>query len=114
INDEHGHDVGDDILVAVTSLVLDRIRVTDKLYRIGGEEFVIVVDGDLDGVAARLAEELRALIEQANMPARCRVTASIGLAQLKESESQREWLRRADEALYVAKNSGRNRVSVAA
>lgn len=114
INDEHGHDVGDDILVAVTSLIRERIRVTDKLYRIGGEEFVIVMDGDLDDTAARLAEELRTRIEQARMPSRCRVTASIGLAQLKKSESQREWLRRADEALYVAKNSGRNRVSIAA
>lgn len=117
INDEHGHDVGDDILVAVTTLVSQRIRVTDKLYRIGGEEFVIVVEGeagDAGDLAARLAEELRARIEDSPMPAKCRVTASIGLARLKDSESQREWLRRADEALYVAKNTGRNRVSVAA
>ena len=93
---------------------MPRIRVTDKLYRIGGEEFVIVVDGGIDPVARELAEQLRALIEDSDMPSECRVTASIGLAELTTGESQREWLRRADEALYVAKNSGRNRVSEAA
>jgi diguanylate cyclase (GGDEF)-like protein len=113
INDKHGHDVGDEVLIAVTGLVAQRIRATDKLFRIGGEEFVILVDGDIDTVAAPLAEDLRNLIEASDMPASCAVTMSVGVAQLAAGEAERAWLRRADEALYTAKNSGRNRVSIA-
>lgn len=114
INDEHGHDVGDDVLVRVTELVSQRIRMTDKLFRIGGEEFVILVEGDVGTVAAPLAEELRVLIENSSMPANCAVTMSIGVAQFVAGEAQRNWLRRTDEALYAAKNNGRNQVSIAA
>lgn len=114
INDDHGHDVGDEILVAVTQLVMQRIRVTDKLYRIGGEEFVIIVDGNINAVAGRLAEELREQIETTAMPDSCAVTVSIGVAQISPEEARRDWLKRADEALYAAKNAGRNQVSVAA
>lgn len=114
INDQHGHDVGDEVLITVTGLVAQRIRATDKLFRIGGEEFVILVDGDIDSVAAPLAEDLRGLIESSDMPANCAITMSIGVAQLAAGEAERAWLRRADEALYKAKNSGRNRVSIAA
>ncbi|MFK7885790.1 MAG: diguanylate cyclase [Gammaproteobacteria bacterium] len=114
INDSHGHDVGDEVLINITKLVAQRIRATDKLFRIGGEEFVILVDGDIPGVAAPLAEDLRKLVETSDMPASCRVTMSIGVAQLTAGETPRGWLRRADEALYVAKNGGRNQVSIAA
>ncbi|MFK8014701.1 MAG: diguanylate cyclase [Gammaproteobacteria bacterium] len=113
INDEHGHDIGDQILVRVTELIDKRIRVTDKLYRVGGEEFVILTEGDRVEVAARLAEELRALIESSEMALECRVTASLGVAELGEGESGKDWFRRADLALYEAKNGGRNRICIA-
>ena len=74
---------------------------------------MILVDGDIDTVAAPLAEDLRSLIEASDMPASCSVTMSVGVAQLAAGEAERAWLRRADEALYTAKNSGRNQVSIA-
>ena len=113
VNDQHGHDVGDQILIRVTELIDKRIRVTDKLYRVGGEEFVILTEGDRLDVAAKLAEELRELIETSEMNLDCRVTASLGVAELGDGESEKDWYRRADLALYEAKNGGRNRVSVA-
>lgn len=113
VNDEHGHEVGDQILIGVTELIDRRIRVTDKLYRIGGEEFVILTEGDRLEVAARLAEELRALIASSQLVVECRVTASLGVAELAPGESPKDWLRRADLALYEAKRLGRNRITVA-
>ncbi|MBT8144497.1 MAG: GGDEF domain-containing protein, partial [Gammaproteobacteria bacterium] len=92
VNDEHGHDVGDQILIGVTELIDRRIRVTDKLYRIGGEEFVILTEGDRLEVAARLAEELRALIASSELVVECRVTASLGVAELAPGESPKDWL----------------------
>lgn len=113
VNDEHGHDVGDKILIRVTELIDKRIRVTDKLYRVGGEEFVILTEGDRVDVAGRLAEELRAMIASSDMAMECQVTASLGVAELGEGESGKDWFRRADLALYEAKNSGRNRICIA-
>ena len=113
VNDEHGHDVGDKILIRMTELIDKRIRATDKLYRIGGEEFVILTEGDQVDVASRLAEELRSLIATSELAVECRVTASLGVAELGEGESEKDWFRRADLALYEAKNSGRNRICVA-
>jgi diguanylate cyclase (GGDEF)-like protein len=114
INDEHGHDVGDRILVAITRLIENRIRVTDRLYRVGGEEFVVLTEGDDLDKATALAEDLRVLVEGSRLDGRCDVTVSQGVAQLAVGETDKEWFRRADLALYEAKNSGRNRVAIAA
>ena len=114
INDEHGHDVGDRILVGITRLVDERIRVTDQLYRIGGEEFVVLAEGDDLGMAATLAEDLRRLVEVGDPGPGIDVTISLGVAELEPGETHRGWFRRADLALYEAKNGGRNRVARAA
>jgi diguanylate cyclase (GGDEF)-like protein len=113
INDAHGHEVGDQFLVHITSLIGKRIRATDKLYRVGGEEFVLLLQGDRLEAAAGLAEKLRRLIEDNQPAARGPLTASFGVAELRKGESERSWLRRADEALYEAKRLGRNRVATA-
>ncbi len=102
INDQYGHDVGDDILVAFTELLMHRIRGTDRLYRIGGEEFVILMEGETHQASVQLAEDLRTRVASTPMPKDCPVTVSIGVAQLAPNETQRQWLRRADEALYTA------------
>ena len=113
VNDAHGHAAGDQILRSVTDIVNLRIRVTDSLYRIGGEEFVIVIDGqDIDG-ASHLAEQLRTIVEANELVPDQSVTISLGVAQLREGESANDWLHRADEALYQAKREGRNVTSVA-
>lgn len=108
INDEFGHGAGDRILVQLTEIINLRIRVTDSLYRIGGEEFVIVVDGlDIDK-ASRLAEQLRTLVEANELAEGPGVTISLGVAELESGETADNWLQRADEALYKAKRGGRN------
>jgi len=113
VNDIHGHAVGDDILRRITQILNLRIRVTDSLYRIGGEEFVVVIDGQDIEKASRLAEQLRTLVEVNELVSDRAVTISLGVAELRTGESFDRWLHRADEALYQAKRAGRNTIRLA-
>ena len=114
VNDKHGHAVGDHILQSITQIINLRIRTTDGLYRIGGEEFVVVAD-DLDlQQATHLAEQLRLLVDANELVPDHSVTISLGVAQLKLGESPTDWLLRADSALYDAKRNGRNVTRAAA
>lgn len=110
INDDFGHLVGDQILIRVAEIIQGRIRVTDALYRFGGEEFIIVpLSLDLKS-ASRLAEQLRVLVENYDLVAERPVTISLGVAEYVQGESCESWLQRADNALYEAKKDGRNNV----
>jgi len=112
VNDDHGHNLGDQILIQISQIIEGRIRVTDSLYRYGGEEFVIV-PLELDVKAAeRLAEQLRILVENYALIPDNPVTISLGVAQYKHGEPYESWMKRADEALYRAKNGGRNQVCI--
>ncbi len=113
VNDRHGHAAGDEILRSITEIINLRIRVTDSLYRIGGEEFVVILDGQDLHRAAHLAEQLRTLVEANELVPDHSVTISVGVAELKKGESGFDWLHRADEALYRAKRSGRNAMNIA-
>jgi diguanylate cyclase (GGDEF)-like protein len=112
VNDAHGHAVGDRILKSVTDIINLRIRVTDSLYRIGGEEFVVVLEGADVQHAAHLAEQLRTLVDANELVSDPSVTISLGVAELRPGESPNDWLHRADEALYQAKDAGRNSTSI--
>ena len=112
-NDEFGHAAGDQILVRLTEIIDLRIRVTDSLYRIGGEEFVVVLEGQDKEKARRLAEQLRTLVEANELAPSGSVTISLGVAELAAGESPAQWLKRADVALYESKRSGRNQTSLA-
>lgn len=112
VNDIYGHAMGDQILRRVTEIINLRIRVTDSLYRIGGEEFVVVLDGANLNRATRLAEQLRTLVDANELVPDHAVTISLGVAEIKEGEMGHDWLHRADEALYQAKDAGRNSTSV--
>lgn len=114
VNDAHGHAIGDQILCRVAEIVNLRIRVTDGLYRIGGEEFVVVLEGRDIERAARLADQLRTLVEANELVSDRSVTISLGVAELRDDEAWGEWLARADEALYQAKEAGRNTTRCAA
>lgn len=114
VNDQHGHAKGDEILIRITELVGMRIRVTDRIYRIGGEEFVIVAEGLNLENAARLAEQLCTIVEAHDLAPLSTVTISLGVAQHRAGESAEDWMSRADNALYMAKHAGRNRISRAA
>lgn len=117
INDAHGHAVGDAALREIVRRLQDTIRTGDTLGRIGGEEFLVLLDeADLD--QARLAaERLRQAIGDAPLLLdghRHPTTISVGVAVLEETDrSFSDLLRRADRALYAAKNAGRDRVEVA-
>jgi len=108
VNDAHGHAVGDQILRRITEILNLRIRLTDSLFRIGGEEFVVVVDDQNVESASRLAEQLRTLVEVNELVPDRAVTISLGVAELRGGESYESWMRRADKALYEAKSAGRN------
>ena len=113
VNDCHGHPCGDSVLQSVASKIASNIRPTDCLARYGGEEFCCLLSQtDLDGAMA-LAERFRKLIEEQVTTCRendIKVTISLGVSELAAGNSAEALLKQADEALYQAKNSGRNRV----
>lgn len=111
INDVYGHIVGDQVLVKLTEVINSRIRISDNLFRFGGEEFVIIALGTSASSAETLAEDLRELIELATLLPNA-VTISIGVAEYEEGETGESWIQRCDKALYEAKSMGRNRVCV--
>ncbi len=113
VNDTHGHAKGDQILKSITEIVNLRIRVTDSLYRIGGEEFVVVAEHQSLDRAAHLAEQLRLLVEANELTNDHAVTISLGVAELQSGERGSDWLQRADFALYNAKRNGRNATALA-
>jgi diguanylate cyclase len=113
VNDAHGHAVGDQILRRITEIINLRIRVTDSLYRVGGEEFIVVLEGQVLDRAAHLSEQLRTLVEANELVPDQPVTISLGVAELRRDETASDWLHRADEALYRAKRAGRNATEIA-
>lgn len=109
INDEYGHQAGDNVLKASADSLNDCSRKTDFIGRIGGEEFVIVLPNTDYETALILAERYRDRIEKTSADG-IQFTCSIGVADLQHDEQLEKLLQRADQALYAAKNSGRNTV----
>ena len=113
VNDEFGHSAGDKFLSLFVKLISQRIRETDSLFRLGGDEFAILLSGEKLETAEKLAEELRSLFEKTKFIGNKVVTCSMGVAVLNKDETIDSWIRRGDNALYKAKNNGRNRVELA-
>ncbi len=111
INDEYGHQVGDNVLQDLSSKLQNASRVGDVVSRIGGEEFAILLPNTDEAMGYRLAEELRKSLEQSHWSF-APVTVSIGIAVVKQGDTDTTILARADQALYTSKNLGRNRVSI--
>lgn len=112
INDNYGHSVGDLVLREMAGLIDSMIRETDYFGRYGGEEFLLVLPETKTADAKVVAEKIRMAIEKYQFSEVNTVTASFGIACLKPDESLRDFVHRADEALYVSKSEGRNRVSI--
>jgi diguanylate cyclase (GGDEF)-like protein len=112
INDQHGHDRGDRVLAGLGALLRKRLRDSDVLARVGGEEFVVLLRGIDRANTARVAEFLREAIESARLAGPdTPCTCSIGALHVQRANASiEELLRRADRALYEAKSAGRNRV----
>jgi diguanylate cyclase (GGDEF)-like protein len=113
INDEHGHAVGDAVLCDVAYALRRELRTFELLYRMGGEEFLLLLPGADPHVAAGIAERLRSSIAKLN-PAGLRVTCSFGVATaIGEEVVFARLMQEGDAALYEAKRHGRNRVEEA-
>ena len=112
VNDRFGHEAGDAVLVQLADLVRSLTRRGDRFFRLGGEEFALVLPG-ADAPALRaFAEHLREGVERDVACGSRPVTISIGATPLLAGESAGDWIARADAAMYVAKREGRNRVEV--
>ncbi len=111
INDTHGHSVGDRVLIAVTRLLQSELYSGELVARYGGEEFVVLCPATDLSAAVRKAERLRTALMETSIgdEERLRITASLGAAQWEPGDTPEGLLRRADAALYHAKESGRNR-----
>jgi diguanylate cyclase (GGDEF)-like protein/hemerythrin-like metal-binding protein len=113
VNDTFGHGAGDAVLVGLVQCVRQHLRASDALIRWGGEEFLVMVPATrLEGAMA-LAEKMRAAVAGIDFPGIGQVTMSLGVAQYAPGESLSRWIERADQALYAAKASGRNRAQAA-
>lgn len=112
VNDEYGHDLGDEVLRMIAKIVLNNIRLTDTFARWGGEEFFLILPKTDIDKAKNIAEGLRVKIESANFKEIGKITCSFGVTSLRENEDEKELIKRADEAMYLAKKKGRNRVEV--
>lgn len=110
VNDIHGHDVGDKVLIEYTALISSMLRATDVLCRIGGEEFIIITPHTSAIDAYKLAEKIRKSVERAKRI--LQITMSFGVTQHKDDEDKDSMFKRADRALYEAKESGRNKVVI--
>ncbi len=115
INDQFGHSAGDTVLREIAQAIRNTLRGIDVVGRYGGEELMVgLVGADLEH-AASIAEELRARIESLRLQVGVdvlKVTASFGVATMRPGLSLEDLIKEADEALYKAKNDGRNRVEV--
>ncbi|AWT34246.1 hypothetical protein GCM10008956_33550 [Deinococcus arenae] len=112
VNDTHGHDVGDDVLRHVARAARAALRAGDRVVRWGGEEFLLLIDGDA-AAARAAAERLQDRLRRDPHPVAGPVTLSCGVAHRRPGEPLDSTLGRADRALYAAKRAGRDAVEVA-
>ncbi|MCJ7765369.1 MAG: GGDEF domain-containing protein, partial [Thiovulaceae bacterium] len=110
INDRFGHPVGDETLVYIAQLIKEHLRSTDKAVRWGGEEFIIIYLETTADEILKLTEKLRQKIEQHVFTTAGSTTASFGATLYKNGDTKESIIKRADNALYMAKRGGRNRI----
>ena len=117
INDKYGHSVGDFALQSLVECAEASVRISDMMFRYGGEEFVIVLPETDEAGVLRLAKRIRRRVEKLEtmiQSHKITMTVSIGIATLQESDDEKTFVARADEALYKAKRDGRNCIRIAA
>lgn len=115
INDKEGHQIGDDVLVRISSIMKENMRQTDLLARWGGEEFVISFIDSSSNDSLLITEKIRTSLENDYLlkdMCKGKVTASFGLTQLKENDTITTLINRADKAMYKSKKDGKNKVTI--
>jgi diguanylate cyclase (GGDEF)-like protein len=112
VNDTYGHNVGDKVLVQVGHTLLKTLRNVDIVARWGGEEFVVLLPTANIENAKKIADDLRANVESLEIDVVGGVTISLGVALVEEGSDMESVIEKADQALYLAKESGRNCVKI--
>ena len=112
VNDQHGHIAGDKVLRSIAKLLKKTLRDTDIVGRWGGEEFMLICPNTLLDEAFKIADRLRQTIEEHTFPIVQKQTASFGISCFKQGDDVKHLVSRADQALYQAKQKGRNRVEI--
>ena len=112
INDNYGHQLGDEILKGLVYIIKDNIRAIDIFARWGGEEFVCILPNTILKDAILVAQHLREIIEKYNFIDNISVTCSFGVAEFNQEDTKESVVKRVDKALYLAKEGGRNRVEI--
>ena len=110
VNDSYGHQVGDKVIMQIATILSDQIRVTDTLGRWGSEEIMLICPENGTDDTMQLAEKLRRAVEEQVFATVGHQTASFGFATYKKGDKANDVIKRADDALYDAKERGRNRV----
>lgn len=113
INDYFGHKIGDHVLQRIAKLVSENIRTTDRLFRWGGDEFIIILPGSNWESTKTVAEKLRNIIKTENFGIGDKITISSGFGEYIADENADQMVSRMDKALYQAKIHGRNRIVAA-
>lgn len=113
VNDSAGHSAGDEVLLAVADCLRDALRVTDSLFRFGGDEFAVILTGQDSSSAELIARRLVKAINQHYLCQQYTVSASVGLALYDGKQTAKQLFAAADAALYSAKDAGKNSVQVA-
>lgn len=112
VNDSFGHDVGDIVLIKVCQIIKQNIRNTDILFRIGGEEFVILYPKTAINEAYFATEKIRNLIKNETIIENHKITISVGLSQIKHNDTEESFFKRVDELMYLSKKSGKDKVTI--
>jgi diguanylate cyclase (GGDEF)-like protein len=109
-NDTYGHQVGDEVIRMVAAIIKKLVRITDRACRYGGEEFTIILPETTLENSLILAERLRGQVEESRLIRNLSITISCGVVGFLPKDSPESFVKRADQSLYTAKESGRNRV----
>ncbi len=112
INDRYGHDAGDNVLVQVANVVRANTRRSDRFFRLGGEEFALLIPDTSPAALRDIAEKVRLAVKRDVHCGDTAVTASLGASILNSGETANDWRARADAAMYRAKHNGRNRTII--
>ncbi|MCF6301426.1 MAG: GGDEF domain-containing protein [Proteobacteria bacterium] len=112
INDIYGHAIGDRVLIHTSNLIETIIEGKGKLYRMGGEEFLVILHAMKIEEASKITEKICTEVASRKMEIEHQLTVSLAVSEYKSSETSDSWLSRLDKALYEAKNNGRNQFRV--
>jgi len=111
INDTYGHVMGDKVLIEMSKLIKALLRSSDYLFRVGGEEFIVLLLETTVEESKLVAEKIRKKVSQLNILNAQQITISLGLTEIQSTDTEKLLYKRVDSLLYDSKNNGKNRVT---